>query len=72
VASVVRPLRELKAFKRITLNPGESRQVELSLPYRSFGLWDKDMKFIVEPGSFKVMIGKNAANTLLESKIIAE
>ncbi|MDR0713754.1 MAG: glycoside hydrolase family 3 C-terminal domain-containing protein [Bacteroidales bacterium] len=71
-ASVVRPVKELKAFKRVTLNPGESRQVELSLPYRSFGLWDRDLKFIVEPGVFKVMIAKDAATTLLEGKITAE
>jgi beta-glucosidase len=71
-ASVARPVKELKAFKRITLNPGESRQVELSLPYRSFGLWDRDMKFVVEPGAFKVMIAKDAENTLLESVITAE
>jgi beta-glucosidase len=71
-ASVVRPLKELKAFKRITLNPGESRRVELSLPYRSFGLWNKDLKFVVEPGVFKVMIAKDAENTLLEGEITAE
>jgi beta-glucosidase len=72
LASVSRPLKELKAFKRITLNPGESRQVELSLPYRSFGLWDKDMKFTVEPGDFKIMIAKDAETTILEGKITAE
>jgi beta-glucosidase len=72
LASVARPLKELKAFKRVTLNPGESRQVELSLPYRSFGLWDKDLKFVVEPGVFKVMIAKNAETTVLEGKITAE
>jgi beta-glucosidase len=71
-ASVVRPLRELKAFKRITLNPGESRQVELSLPYRSFGLWNREMNFVVEPGVFNVIIGRNATDTLLESRITAE
>ncbi|MDR1339635.1 MAG: glycoside hydrolase family 3 C-terminal domain-containing protein, partial [Prevotellaceae bacterium] len=72
LASVARPLKELKAFKRITLDAGESRQVELSLPYRSFGLWDKDLKFVVEPGAFKLMIAKDASKTLLESKITAE
>ena len=39
VAPVVRPVRELKAFKRITLAAGESREVTLTLPYRSFGYW---------------------------------
>jgi beta-glucosidase len=72
LASVVRPVKELKAFKRITLNPGESRQVELSLPYRSFGLWNREMQFVVEPGVFKVMIGRDAANTVLEGTIEAE
>ncbi|GHT03785.1 beta-glucosidase [Bacteroidia bacterium] len=71
-ASVVRPVKELKAFKRITLEPSESKQVELILPYRSFGLWDKDLKFVVEPGTFDVMIGKDAENTILKGQIEAE
>jgi beta-glucosidase len=68
-ASVVRPLKELKAFKRITLEPGESRRVELSLPWRSFGMWNREMQFVVEPGVFSVMIGRDAANVILEGKI---
>jgi beta-glucosidase len=72
LASVARPVKELKAFKRVTLEAGESRQVELSLPYRSFGLWNREMKFVVEPGIFTVMIAKDAANTVLEGKITAE
>jgi beta-glucosidase len=69
VASVTRPLKELKAFKRVTLYPNETKQVELTLPYRSFGLWDKDLNFIVEPGDFEVMIGKNAENMILIGQI---
>ncbi|MDR1879907.1 MAG: fibronectin type III-like domain-contianing protein, partial [Tannerellaceae bacterium] len=65
-------LKELKAFKRVTLAPGESKQVELSLPYRSFGLWDKDLNFVVEPGLFNIMIGKDASSVALEGKITAE
>jgi beta-glucosidase len=72
LASVARPLKELKAFKRITLDPGESKQVELSLPYRSFGLWDKDLTFVVEPGLFNIMIGKDASSVALEGSITAE
>jgi beta-glucosidase len=60
------------AGQRITLEPGESRQVELTLPYRSFGLWDKDLKFVVESGAFDVMIGENAENILLQGKILAD
>ena len=66
LATIVRPIRELKAFKRVTLEPGESRQVVLTLPYRSFGLWNKDLKFVVEPGEFKIYLGKNAADTQIK------
>lgn len=69
LASVVRPLRELKAFKRVSLNAGESREIELTLPYRSFGFWDRKLKFGVEPGEFKVFIGRNVADTQLEGSL---
>jgi len=71
-ASVVRPFKELKAFRRITLEAGESRRVELTLPYRSFGLWDKDLQFRVEAGEFTVMICRDANTVLLKDTIIAE
>jgi len=66
LASVVRPLRELKAFKRVTLEPGESKEIVLPLPYRSFGMWNRDLKFGVEPGEFRVIIARNAEDTQLE------
>jgi beta-glucosidase len=71
-ASVVRPLKELKAFKRISLKPGESKEVTLFLPYRSFGLWNRDLKFVVEPGAFKVYVGKDAENSYLEGLLHVE
>jgi hypothetical protein len=66
LALVVRPLRELKAFKRVSLNTGESREIVLTLPYRSYGFWNHELKFGVEPGEFKVFIGRNSADTQLE------
>ena len=60
LASVVRPLKQLVAFKRITLAPGESREVELEVPYRQFGLWDQKMHFGVEEGWFELWLGRNA------------
>ena len=68
-ASVSRPLKELKAFKRVTLEAGESRQVELTLPYRSFGLWNKEMKFVVEPGDFTITLGKDAETVVFKGTI---
>ena len=59
-ASVVRPMKELAAFKRVSLKPGESKTVEIEVPYRRFAMWDKDMKFGVEEGWFEVWLGKNA------------
>ena len=67
IASVGRPLKELVAFKRVTLNPGESKKVEIEVPYRSFHMWDKDMEFRVEEGWFNVWLGKNAEQ-VIESK----
>jgi beta-glucosidase len=72
LASVARPFKELKAFKRVTLKPGESRNVELVLPYHSFGMWDKDMKFVYEPGVFDIIIAKDAENEIFKEKIVLE
>lgn len=69
LASVARPLKELVAFKRVTLNPGESKTVELEVPYRSFHMWDKDMNFVVEEGWFEVWLGKDAENVIDGSRV---
>ncbi|MDR0538538.1 MAG: glycoside hydrolase family 3 C-terminal domain-containing protein [Tannerellaceae bacterium] len=71
-ASVARPNKELKAFKRVTLSPGESREVELLLPYRSFGLWDRDLRFVVEPGSFDILINTDAETNVLKRTIVVD
>ena len=69
LASVARPLKELAAFKRVTLAPGESRTVELEIPYRSFAMWDADMHFRVEEGWFKVWAGRNADDVAAEGRV---
>ena len=60
LASVARPMKELVAFKRVTLKPGESKKVEIEVPYRRFAMWDADMKFRVEEGWFEVWLGRDA------------
>ena len=65
LASVARPLKQLAGFRRITLAPGESREVEVAVPYRQFGLWDKDLRFGVEEGWFEVWVGKNADEKII-------
>ena len=68
-ASVVRPFKELKAFRRVTLGPGECRTVVLSIPRSSFALWDKDMNFTVEPGRHTLYLAKNAVETICEKTV---
>jgi beta-glucosidase len=71
-AEVVRPIKELKAFKRVTLEPGEHKVVSLTLPARSFGHWDKDLKFVVRSGVFDVMISSDAEHDLLKGEVRVE
>jgi len=68
VASITRPVKELKSFKRIALEPAETRTIEFELPIESLGFYDKDMKFIVEPGMFKVMVGRSSKDIILEGQ----
>jgi len=66
VASVSRPVRELKGFKRVTLKPGESRAVDLRVAVRDLWFYGLDMKRVVEPGTFRVYVGPNSAEGLEE------
>jgi beta-glucosidase len=66
-ASVTRPVKELKGFQRITLQPGEKKRVEFVLTTQQLAFWNRQMRFAVEPGEFKVMVGPNSED-LIESK----
>lgn len=68
VASITRPVKELKGFERMTLKPAETSTVEFELPVETLGFYDKDMKFIVEPGMFKVMVGRSSRDIVLEGQ----
>jgi beta-glucosidase len=59
-SSVTTPAKELKAFARVELGPGEKRTVELSVPYRQLALVNQDLKTVVEPGTFEVMVGSSS------------
>ena len=64
VASVVRPVKELKAFRRISLRPGESRIVEFTIPYKELGFFNEAEEYLVEPGEFEVAVGGSSATQL--------
>ena len=66
VGSITRPVRELKRFDRITLNPGETKKIQFNLPIKELAFWNIDMKKIVEPGQFKLWVGGDS-NASLEA-----
>jgi beta-glucosidase len=60
LASVVRPVLELKGFKRVTLKPGEIKELEFKITPEMLTMLDVDLKPIVEPGGFRIMIGSSS------------
>jgi beta-glucosidase len=67
VASVAQPVRALKAFRRVTLGPGEMQSVAFKLGPDSFALYDRQMRRVVEPGTFTIYVGTDS-NAQLNSR----
>lgn len=67
-ASVERPVMELKGFKRINLQPGEKRTIKFKLPTDLLAFHNVDLDLVVEPGTFKVMIGSSSEDIRLEGE----
>jgi beta-glucosidase len=65
-SSVPVPVRELKGFKRIALDAGQSKTVEFTLMPDDISLLDKNMEYVVEPGAFEVMIGESCMDIVLK------
>jgi beta-glucosidase len=57
-------VKELKGFQRITLKPGEKRTIEFPLASEQLGFWNRDNRFVVEPGDFKVTVGTSSEGGL--------
>jgi len=60
VASSIRPVKELKGFDKIHLEPGEEKKVTLTLGHEELGMYNQQMEFVVEPGMFDVWMGWNS------------
>ena len=69
LSTVVQPERQLKAFERITLDPGETREVTLHLDYGDLAIVDANMKWTVEPGTYHVLIGPSSKDIRLMGRI---
>jgi len=63
VGSVTRPLKELKGFQKISLNPGESKTVTFKITEEDLKFFNAALKYVAEPGEFKVFIGGNSRDT---------
>ncbi|MBP7497206.1 MAG: glycoside hydrolase family 3 C-terminal domain-containing protein [Bacteroidales bacterium] len=60
VSSVTRPVKELKDFARISLNPGETKTVKFRIDASKLSFWTADMKYEAEPGDFEIMTGPSS------------
>lgn len=70
-ASVTRPVKELKGFELVELNPNESKTINFTLSKNELGFYSNEGKFLLEPGDFKVYVG-GSSNTTLEAKFKLE
>ncbi|HXC86795.1 MAG TPA: glycoside hydrolase family 3 N-terminal domain-containing protein [Candidatus Cybelea sp.] len=72
ISSVTRPVKELRGFRRITLDPGQTKTVEFTLGFDDLSFLDRDMHRVVEPGTFKIMVGGNSVDLIATTLTVAE
>lgn len=66
---VIRPVQELRGFKRVSLEPGEEKRVTFNLSMRQLGYYDENMDFVVEPGTLDIMIGNHCKDYPIREQI---
>jgi glycosyl hydrolase family 3/fibronectin type III domain protein len=72
ISSVTRPVKELRGFRRISLNPGETKTVEFTLGPDELSFLSRDMHRVVEPGTFTLMVGGNSVDvTTAKLEVVA-
>lgn len=72
LASVARPVMQLAGFTRIHLEPGESREVQFRLGPSQLRMLDADMKWVVEPGTFRIMVGSSSKDIRLRGELVVK
>ena len=70
ISSVTTPIKELKGFRKIELDSGEKKTVEIEIAVNSLSLINADMQQLVETGEFEVMVGNSSEHILLRQKIL--
>jgi beta-glucosidase len=69
VASVARPDQMLAGFARVALDPGQARQITFTLHPSRLAFYDPQMRFVVEPGTFRFSVGASAADIRAEQVV---
>ncbi|MCC9137885.1 beta-glucosidase BglX [Pontibacter silvestris] len=72
IASVTRPVKELKGFQKISLKKGESKTVTFTLTAEDLKFYNKDLEYVFEPGEFKVFVGTNSSDVQEASFTLAQ
>ncbi len=70
ISSVTRSVKDLKGFKRISLKPGETKKVTFNIKPELLAFYNIDMKYVVEPGEFEIMIGNSSRDEDLQKVIL--
>lgn len=72
VSSVTRPVKELRGFRRISLDPNETKTVELSLGPQELSFINREMRRVVEAGAFTIMVGGNSDDLITTKLTVVE
>ena len=66
-SSITRPVKELKAYRRVSLKPGESKEIVFELNKSAFAYYDSEMNYIVEAGDFDILVGNSSRDEDLKN-----
>ena len=64
-ASTPRPVKELKGYARLTLQPGETRHITFHLPINQLAFYNNDLELVLEPGRIEIMLGSSSEDIRL-------
>nr|WP_300366249.1 glycoside hydrolase family 3 C-terminal domain-containing protein [Brachyspira sp.] len=70
VLGVTRPVKELKGFKRVTLEPNQSAEINFEVPIHILGFYDEDMKFVMKKANVDILLGVSSDNILFKETIL--
>ncbi len=72
VSSVTRPIKELKSFERVSLAPGATKKVIFIITPEKLQFYNREMRRVVEPGTFQIMVGGNSVDLASQTLEVVE